>query len=45
MLLQVGIYNEASLKRLDLLVAQAAANNVYLILTLVNYWPDLGGMQ
>ena len=45
MLLQVGVYNELSLKRLDLVVAQAAANNIYLILPFVNYWPDLGGMQ
>ena len=45
MLLQVGVYNELSLKRLDLVVAQAAASNIYLILPLVNYWPDLGGMQ
>ncbi|CAL8463203.1 g2737 [Coccomyxa elongata] len=41
----VGVYNEQSLQRLDLILSEASANGVRIILPFVNYWPDLGGMQ
>ena len=43
--LQLGVYDEAGLQRLDLILAEAAKNNVRVIFPLVNVWPDLGGMQ
>ena len=43
--LQVGVYNERSLQRLDLILAEAGKNGVRVIFPFVNYWPDLGGMQ
>ena len=42
---QVGVYNEQSLQRLDLILAEASANGVRIILPFVNFWADLGGMQ
>jgi mannan endo-1,4-beta-mannosidase len=42
---QIGVFNEDSFKRLDLILAEAAKNNVYIIFPFVNFWPDLGGMQ
>jgi endo-1,4-beta-mannosidase len=39
------VYDELSLQRLDLVLSEAAKNGVYIILPLVNYWSDLGGMQ
>ncbi len=42
---QIGVYDELSLQRLDLVLSEAAKNGVYIILPLVNYWSDLGGMQ
>ena len=42
---QLGVYDEAGLQRLDLILAEAAKNNVRVIFPLVNVWPDLGGMQ
>jgi len=39
------VYNEASLQRLDLILAEAGKNGVRVIFPFVNYWPDLGGMQ
>ncbi|BDA44582.1 probable mannan endo-1,4-beta-mannosidase 1 at N-terminal half [Coccomyxa sp. Obi] len=41
----VGVYNEISLQRLDLVLSEASANGVRIILPFVNFWPDLGGMQ
>ena len=43
--LQLGVYNEVSLQRLDLILAEAGKNGVRVIFPFVNYWPDLGGMQ
>jgi len=37
--------SETGLARLDQLVADAEAANIRLILPLVNYWPDFGGMD
>lgn len=42
---QVGVYNELSLQRLDLVLSEASANGVRIILPFVNFWADLGGMQ
>lgn len=42
---QPGVYDEEGLKRFDLTLARAAAWNIKIIYTFVNYWPDLGGMQ
>lgn len=42
---QIGVYNEQSLQRLDLILSEAANNNVYIILPFVNCLGDLGGMQ
>ena len=39
------MYDELSLQRLDLVLSEAAKNGIYIILPLVNYWSDLGGMQ
>lgn len=39
------MYDEAGLQRLDLILAEAAKNNIRVIFPLVNVWPDLGGMQ
>lgn len=39
------MYNELSLQRLDLILAEAGKNGVRIIFPFVNYWPDLGGMQ
>ncbi len=39
------MFNEQSLKRLDLILSEASANGVRIILPFVNFWPDLGGMQ
>ena len=43
--MQVGVYDELSFQRLDLILSEAGKNGVYVILPLVNQWPDLGGMQ
>ena len=42
---QLGMYNEESLQRLDLILAEAGKNGVRIIFPFVNYWDDLGGMQ
>ncbi|MEW5302949.1 MAG: hypothetical protein WDW36_005686 [Sanguina aurantia] len=39
-----GEYNERVWQGLDWLLAQCAARQLRLLLTLVNYWPDYGGM-
>ena len=44
-MLQVGVFDELSLQRMDLILAEASKNGIYLILPLVNRWGDLGGMQ
>ncbi|CAL8463202.1 g2736 [Coccomyxa elongata] len=41
----IGVYNEQSLQRLDLVLSEASANGVRIILPFVNFWADLGGMQ
>ncbi len=41
----MGVYDELSYQRLDLIVSEAGKNGIYLILPLVNHWGDLGGMQ
>ena len=43
--MQPGVYDEEGLKRFDLTLARAAAWNIKIIYTFVNYWSDLGGMQ
>ncbi len=40
-----GIYNEATFKALDYVIAKASEKNVKLILTLTNNWGDFGGIQ
>ena len=45
MLLQLGVYNEDSLQRLDLILAEAGKNGIRIIFPFVNFWDDLGGMQ
>lgn len=40
-----GVYREESLVALDQVVAEAKERNIRLILTLVNYWPDYGGVD
>jgi len=42
---QIGAYDELSLQRFDLVLAEAANNNIKVIFPFVNFWPDLGGMQ
>ena len=42
---QPGVYDEEGLRRFDLTLARAAAWNIKIIYTFVNYWPDLGGMS
>ncbi len=43
--MQVGVFNETSLRRFDLVLAEAGKNNVKVIFPFVNFWADLGGMQ
>ena len=40
-----GEYSETALRRLDLLLLEAAKRNIRVIITLSNYWKFLGGMQ
>lgn len=42
---QPGVYDEEGLKRFDLTLARAAAWNIKIIYTFVNYWAAYGGMQ
>ena len=43
---QIGVYNEQSLERLDLVLSEAAKSGIRIIFPpFVNFWPDLGGMQ
>ncbi len=42
---QLGVYSEVALQRLDLILAEAGRNGVRIIFPFVNFWPDLGGMQ
>ena len=43
--MQLGVYSELALQRLDLILAEAGKNGIRIIFPFVNYWPDLGGMQ
>ena len=43
--LQVGVYNEKALQRLDLIVAEAGSNGVRVMFPFVNFRNDMGGMQ
>ena len=36
----VGVFNELALQRCDLLLAEAAKNNIRLILALSNWWDE-----
>ena len=45
MRMQPGVYDEEGLKRFDLTLARAAAWNIKIIYTFVDYWSGLGGMQ
>ncbi|KAI3472866.1 hypothetical protein Pfo_031123 [Paulownia fortunei] len=40
-----GNYNEDVFRGLDFVVAEAKKNGIYLILSLVNNWPDFGGKK
>ena len=42
---QIGVYNEQSLERLDLVLSEAGKSGIRIIFPFVNFWPDLGGMQ
>lgn len=42
---QIGVYNEQSLERLDLVLLEAGKSGIRIIFPFVNFWPDLGGMQ
>lgn len=42
---RVGVYSEAALRRLDLVLAEAAAAGIKLILPLTNFEPFLGGVE
>ena len=42
---QLGVFNELGFQRLDLIMSEAAKNDIHIIFPFVNYWPDLGGMQ
>ena len=35
-------YDESALHRLDLILAEASKNHVWVILSMVNYWPGIG---
>ena len=43
--LQIGVYNEKALQRLDLIVAEAGSNGVRVMFPFVNFRNDMGGMQ
>ena len=43
--MQLGLYSELALQRLDLILAEAGKNGIRIMFPFVNYWPDLGGMQ
>lgn len=45
MMPEFGVVSESSLRRLDLLLLEAAKRNIRIILVLSNYWPFLGDMQ
>jgi mannan endo-1,4-beta-mannosidase len=40
-----GVLSEDGLRGLDAVIAAAAAHGLRLILSLLNYWPDYGGMD
>jgi hypothetical protein len=40
-----GVYNEDAIRRLDLVMAAAAENNIRLIMVMGNYWPFLGSKK
>uniref|UniRef100_A0ACD5YUR5 Uncharacterized protein n=1 Tax=Avena sativa TaxID=4498 RepID=A0ACD5YUR5_AVESA len=40
-----GVYNEDTFKGLDFVIAEAKKRGIYLILSLVNNWSDLGGKR
>jgi hypothetical protein len=39
-----GVYNEATFQKLDYIMASARLHHMRVILTMVNYWPDFGGI-
>lgn len=43
--LQIGVYNEKVLQRLDLIVAEAGNNGVRVMFPFVNFRDDMGGMR
>lgn len=43
--IEPGVYREESLVALDQVIAEAKKRHIRLILTLVNYWPDYGGID
>ena len=43
--LQIGVYNEKVLQRLDLIVAEAGSNGVRVMFPFVNFRNDMGGMR
>lgn len=40
-----GVYSEENLKRLDNVIAKSAEHGTRVILTLINYWDQLGGIK
>ena len=45
MCMQPGVYDEEGLRRFDLTLARAAAWNIKIIYTFVDFYSGLGGMQ
>ena len=45
MMPEFGVVSESALRRLDLLLLEAAKRNIRVIVVLANYWNFLGGMQ
>ncbi len=40
-----GVYNESAFEALDYIIAEAGERDIKLIIPLVNYWDDFGGMR
>ena len=45
MMPEYGVFSESALRRLDLVLVEAAKRNIRVIIVLSNYWNFLGGMQ
>lgn len=40
-----GVFDETAFRALDYILDRSAAHGIHVILAIVNYWPDYGGMQ